>query len=830
MFCLCPIRLQTAFDLAAALAKGRSRPADKAAGEHAVDRPERGAYKLIPAGAGIIRAIPALFRPLLEMFPSQNLSRFARRLSQRSLRRPGTTDTQVLDAGASAHALSTVDEEEDWSDWEDAAVRDEGREQGAAGTGVAPVAAGSTGHDGSPGSSGRHSDKASRHSRRRASAPADLKKLLLDFPLPPKSIPTPHSGSTSRPAELTPIADDRSIFYDHDPFRASILGTESQDYVATTKALSTITSSGKESSFYTARSRASTGSAGSDARTVGRSSTSSPPLPKTPTLPPTPPPPAKSRPVTPRPDSSTHAHEQARNTGHRRTASILSHSSTISKSLRRVGSTIKSSVHDLKKSPFKHKKSASVDALRTPAPSAPRLELPDIVPQGFHVELPVFESPRQSIYISPQAQTPLRRRQSFYGSLEDLPSPDTAAPAPAVLRARYLSAPSLLSPRSENTPFVPNAAFLVKPSFVPHPPRPKRAIPPEPPKLSPLPHWEPPPFIRYERVDPLSLGSSETTDSRIMLPSAVSSAPHSPSWLSRNVTGFEHALRMPNQEQTTLRSPDRDSTFNYSNSSHESMVSSDSFYSNLVEASDVGSPSSVSPNTPALSSPQSPSPPPRTVRSQRSYISSATTTSEPFSIRGYLDIQDVRSTRTKLTIDTRVSPFPVERPRRPQAPAFPQTSRSISSSAKTPISARPQIQRQRTRSRSNSVTRATITHFRRSIVEHRKQSRATLAESRRTDTNSARAGNVPTSRPRNAPLTHTSSTTAAPSAASTTTYARSTTTASLPPPSLGPVDPADIAPSSSASSSTLAHSPRPRPRPRPRPHPQEVQTRTRHEY
>ena len=296
-----------------------------------------------------------------------------------------------------------------------------------------------------------------------------------------------------------------------------------------------------------------------------------------------------------------------------------------------------------------------------------------------------------------------------------------------------MSAPSLLSPRAENAPFVPNATFLVKPSFIPHPPRPTRAPPPEPPKLSPVPYWEPPPFNRYERVDPLTLGTSETTDSR-MLPSAVSSAPHSPSWLSRNVVGFEHSLTAPSREQVKLGSPDQDSTYNFSNSSHESMVSSDSFYSNLVEASDVGSPSSVSPNTPALVSPPSLAQPHRTAHHQRSYTASETSASEPFSIRGYLDIQDVRSTRTKLTIDTRVGPLPAVRPRRPQAPVIPHASRSISSSSKTPVSARPQVPRQRTRSRSNSVTRATITHFRRSIVEHRKQSRAAPADVHRTDT------------------------------------------------------------------------------------------------
>ncbi|KAI0034135.1 hypothetical protein K488DRAFT_84228 [Vararia minispora EC-137] len=734
------------------------------------------------------------------MFHSKSLSKFARRMQANKMdkRTPGSEDGHVSEAGTSVPGLSTVAEEDGWSDFEEVSLDEVDEEPKAdRGGGIdselardastslsqppavdAPDAAPDTAPAPTdslrdpfatpsdywrrspasslrPGSASsavnpttpldrvRHSSKASRRSRRssghRNTLGTDL-RLLLDFPLPPKSIPTPQSSVRSRQAaqELTPIADDRSVFYDSDPFRAESLRTEAlfgpefaTEYLASNRALSTIESSARES-FHTAQSVVSRRSTPPPPETAA----SSPPLPPSPPLSSSPPSlPPKDKPpraTSPAPRSLPPRRLPGLEPSslHKRTPSSASHSTTFSKataSLRRFSSFTRDTLRSsFQPRPKKRAQDAPAESATNPnANRKSRYELPELGRESFHISIPSFKDGllEKTQGLDQELVNDLQSAQPYPRSKPATSRHGRFKSAPSLLVTPIATEPRFVFPVTESPPLEPVAN---------HPPRPTRPAPPIPPELSPLP-LDPPPFAKFTRVDPRELSVSPTADPRLSS-AAVSFVPPSPSWLSRNVIDLEEWF---NGSDGKLLTP------GLSNSSHESLVSSDSFYSNRVEPSDSEDDvSTIDNRTPPLSSPPSPTfPAPSTVppasrpvllpsrRLAPPTSAASSSPSETLSVRGYVDIHDgltARSTRTKLTIDTNLSGFPLGRvpPREYRIYSPP-----LSLCSRTPVSTKLASSRARTRSRSNSVTRATITHYRRSVVE----SRIRTGTSSRTD-------------------------------------------------------------------------------------------------
>ncbi|TFY78035.1 hypothetical protein EWM64_g5978 [Hericium alpestre] len=407
----------------------------------------------------------------------------------------------------------------------------------------------------------RTSSKASKRSHRSEKHDSVIQelKLLLDFPLPPSHIPTPVSGTpvksidqTASASEVTPVADDSSIFYDQDPFRAeSILEAEESSAQNRTE----YTPAASSASFHTAQSRASSPSR--------RSTSSQSPAP---TL-------HQSRDRTPSPTvlpshDSTPLRKQA--SIHTTSASIYapSISTKASSTLKRFGSLTKETLRASFRTPISQLSSSRsrrkqrgqhVPADNTPEPSVqqePEVAfnlLPEFKPEALDITFPAFDatSPRVSRAFHPYPQ---RSVQSFYGSLEDFLSGHTKTGEPT-RHHRFRSVPSLLpsaaltkpEPAADTqarTPPPPEPSIIVTPP-VPHahPPRPTRPLPPLP--VASLPPISRP--VKFELVDPLDLTSSpiSPTYSNEFRYSSISLAPGSPSWLSRNVEEIERALFAP---------------------------------------------------------------------------------------------------------------------------------------------------------------------------------------------------------------------------------------------------------------------------------------------
>jgi hypothetical protein len=322
--------------------------------------------------------------------------------------------------------------------------------------------------------------------------------------------------------------------------------------------------------------------------------------------------------------------------------------------------------------------------------------LPDFQPEAFDISFPAVETP----HISPRASRVPRTHpsvQSFYASLEDFLTSHLDSEQ-SNRRSRFKSAPTLLL-----------TADLDPPKPVESPSAEIQIVPPTPtlPLLRPERPLPPLPREGYEFVDPSTL-----TESTTVSPASGnrhSSIPPSPSWLSRNVRELEIALA--------------------GKSEASSAASSRSAYGSDTEGiSTVHLPKAVQTQTPSPSTSSS----------------STRLRGEVVRLRGRVNIQDTTPQRITLRSLTPSSKTPSEatvvlrthsRTRRNRS-GYPSQPRLV-------ISAVPPNPPLRPRSRTSSVTKATITHYRRSLLETKKKNRP-----RREDPPKFTAGaKVPKARP-----------------------------------------------------------------------------------
>ncbi|KAI0322160.1 hypothetical protein OF83DRAFT_1167821 [Amylostereum chailletii] len=538
----------------------------------------------------------------------------------------------------------------------------------------------------------RQSSRASRQSHRSSRKTPDL-NLILDFPLPPSHIPTPQTPSNRPREEPTPVTDGQSVFFDRDPFRAdSILSKDLADeYLSSCKVLNTPTvASSAAASFYTAQSRPSSPSPAPASLFTPEPEPEPEPKPK-PNPKPKPPVPV---PV-PAPQSSSSARKQ--------TPSTASHSTTLTKataSLRRFGSFTRDTLRTSFRTPIAdissprpplkkraQRVSAQKSAEAPEAPAArPRLEL-NFIPERFDIRFPSFHgaTPRISRAHNPY---PLRSIQSFYGSLEEfLTSHKPQEPAVA-RRNRFKSAPSLLVTPVATTPRRTLPRRRIRAANPTHP----------------TPSSNPPTSSTSPRAFPPSAGSA--TLHKIQVYPRISSAaasfvPPSPSWLSRNVVELEKSLARTNASVSKL------------NLSQESLFTENSFSSDQVEASDLGEDFTVSPFTE-----NPPSPPPFTIIPLTPTTPSTDTIYAPETV----PIYDSTSTRTNSSSAPSRAPSQATLVTRPPLRSY-SSSKSSSSHKPSSVATKATASRAHSRSRNNSVTRATITHYRRSVIDNRKKNR-----------------------------------------------------------------------------------------------------------
>ena len=519
----------------------------------------------------------------------------------------------------------------------------------------------------------RTTSKTSKRSRKSSLREAEL-RLIRDFPLPPRFIPTPPTTrtppSSRHPAEVAPINDDESIFYDNDPFRAEVASQSIRE-----RGAPRVDSS---ASFYTAHSRSTS------------------PVPSSNILPPPSPRPSEQQqrqpPLSPLqlpfPDPSLLSSPQ------------LSHSATLSTSrrsvrtltrasatLKRIGNRTRETLLTSFRAPRPRRatrvKHVSLDHLphhsSSPHLSNSRPVLPDFHPEAFDISFPVVETPRTSPHASrvrvARSQPSV---QSFYASLEDFLTSHLHSDE-SNRRSRFKSAPTLLLTSDRDPPSKPveepSAEVQVVPPTPPFPrPRTERPLPPLPREA-------------YQFVDPSTL-----TKSASVSPASGhrrSSLPHSPSWLSRNVHELEVALAKSLEASSV--------------SSSQSACGSDT-----EEVSTIHIPKAVQTQTPSPSTTSS----------------STRLRGEVVRLRGRVNIEDntprqitLRSltpsnkTASEATVVLRTR----SRSRRNRS-GYPSQPRLVISTVPTNPPVRP-------RSRTSSVTKATITHYRRSLLETRKKSR-----------------------------------------------------------------------------------------------------------
>lgn len=517
--------------------------------------------------------------------------------------------------------------------------------------------------------------KRSRRSSRRNSQPHDPHNLhlILDFPLPPNHIPTPVSTQLSPPKEApTPVADDSSIFYDQDPFRADSINLEREPVERPASPTKTDpTTAGSSASFHTALSRAPT---------------------PTPT--------------------------QASSTGTATLRRLGSFAREAKDSLRASFRTPISEISSTRSR--KPKRVQRVFAERTPeSPSTPRVSfdlLPEFIPEGLNISFPSFDNaaPR-----SPQSAPfrPSRLVTPYYTSLDNVSTSAILQNQDPSPRTRLQSAPSLFSPVNP----VPeaeqpeNSTQLASPPPVPRPPPPNRPLPP-----LPFPALPPPKFaVNFEFVNPLDLTASPAPSTQYRYSAATTSFAPSPSWLSRNVRELE--LYLANQG---ANSPE---------SIHSAVADVDSDTSQNTDFFDSSVPYSIE-----VESPSSPSPIP--VPSQLPLPRPAP---QPVYLQGHVPIHTAdSSSETFHSVDTftETTAEPVTSPSSQVTRS--RTSSRRTSSVATYTALRPGRSPSRVssprhpRSRNSSVTRATITHYRRSITETRKKQR-TISSSNSRSTRTA---------------------------------------------------------------------------------------------
>ena len=519
----------------------------------------------------------------------------------------------------------------------------------------------------------RTTSKTSKRSRNSSRREAEL-RLILDFPLPPTFIPPPPKSRTPppfRPPEVAPINDDESIFYDNDPFRAQPI--RDQDAAAEVGSQN-IAETGaprvdSSASFYTAHSRSSSPTPSSNVLP--------PPSPHRPER-------QQQPPLSPLqlsfPDPSLSSSPQ------------LSHSATISTSRRSVRTLTKASA-TLKRI-GNRTRDTLLTSFRAPRPRRatrvkhvsldhlphsshhdledPRPVLPDFHPEAFDISFPAVETPR----ISPRASRIARSHpsvQSFYASLEEFLTSHLHSDE-SNRRSRFRSVPTLLltsdrDPSSKQAE-VPSAEIDV----VPPPARTERPLPPLPREA-------------YQFVDPSTLTKSSSVS-----PASGhrhSSLPPSPSRLSRNVREFEFALAKRLEASFA--------------SSSQSACGSD-----IEDDSTVHLPKVVQTQTPSPSTTSS----------------STRLRGEVVRLRGRVNIQDTTPRRITLRSLTPSNKTPSEATVVLRTRSRSRRNRSgHPSQPRLVISTVPPNPPVRPRSRTSSVTKATITHYRRSLLETRKKSR-----------------------------------------------------------------------------------------------------------
>ena len=523
--------------------------------------------------------------------------------------------------------------------------------------------------------------KTSRRSRKSSRRNTEL-RLILDFPLPPTFIPTPTKtrspSSALPPSEVTPIHDDASIFYDRDPFRVEPIHDQEALNIAEAAAPRVDSSA----SFYTANSRSPSSPTPSDHIEPFPS-----PFPSSfvqqPSLSPL---------QLPFPDPSfTSSPQLSHNTrtpsSSRRSIRTLTRASA---TLKRFGNLTRDTFLTSFRTPI------SEFAVRRPR-RAPRVKhvslehlahsssshlvsesrpvLPDFQPEAFDITFPTVDTPRSSPRGS-RAQRTHPSVQSFYASLEDFLTSHLHSDE-SNRRSRFRSAPTLLltSERDPPKPAEPSPAEIL-------------ALPPTPPSQLSRPERPLPPLPRevYEFVDPSTLTESLTvspaTENR------YSSIPPSPSWLSRNVRDLEIALAQKALEASSAAS------------------SRSAFGSDTEEAVST------------IHLPPSPS----------TTSSSTRLRGEVVLLRGRVNIQEATPRRITLRSLTPSSKTPSEatvvlrthsRSRRNRSGHGSQSRRVISAVPNPPV---------RPRSRTSSVTKATITHYRRSLLDTKKKSRPSQNE------------------------------------------------------------------------------------------------------
>ena len=528
----------------------------------------------------------------------------------------------------------------------------------------------------------RTTSKTSRRSRKSSQRNTDLGelRLILDFPLPPTFIPTPNSKTPlsvparlPRPQQDAPI-DDESITHDRDPF----LAETTEEVASAANAEADITRVGSSASFYTAHSQ-------SPSRAPSVQSIHTDPAPSPSPLPSEHPPPLSPLHL-PFPDQLSHSPQHSRtaetpSTTHRSIKTLTKASAT----LKRFGNLTKETIRTSFRTPaselsVRRSRRAtprvahvSLDQLQhSSLPNAERSPLlPDFQPEAFDISFPAVETP----HATPRTSRLLRTNpsvHSFYASLEEfltshLHSDDNNR------RSRFISAPTLLltaerdTPKPLTSPPVVTDTQVVAAAPLPHLTCPDRPLPPLPRE-------------GYDFVDPSTLTESATVSP--VSERRYSSIPPSPSWLSRNVHDLEIAL-VKKAEAPSL-------------SSSRSACGSDTDYTSSIHQQKATQTQSQSSST--ISSP---------LRLH----------GEVVFLRGRVNIQDSKPRHITLRSPSRTpSEATVIQTR-----SRPRRSRSNHPRLGTGVPPSPVA---RPRSRSSSVTKATITHYRRSLVETRKKSRS----------------------------------------------------------------------------------------------------------
>lgn len=516
--------------------------------------------------------------------------------------------------------------------------------------------------------------KRSLRSSRRHSQPHDPHnlRLILDFPTPPNHIPTPISNHLSPPIEApTPIADDSSIFYDKDPFRADSINLEREPVERPASPAKTDpTTAGSSASFHTALSRAPT---------------------PTPT--------------------------QASSTGTATLRRLGSFAREAKDSLRASFRTPISEISSTRSR--KPKRVQRVFAEKTPeSPSTPKVSfdlLPEFIPEGLDFSFPQFDNatPRSPKPAPSAPFRPSRLVKPYYTSLDNISTSHILQNQELSPRTRLQSAPSLFSPVNP-VPETEQPENSTQPAFpppIPRPPPPNRPLPP-----LPFPVLPPPKFaVNFEFVNPLDLTASPAPSTQYRYSAATASFAPSPSWLSRNVRELELYLAnqgsdSPESIHSAVADVDSDTSQN-----------TDLFDSSVRYSIEVESPSSPSP-IPVPSQLPLPRPAPQSVYLQGQIpIHNADSSTETFhSVDTFTETtaepvttpsSQVTRSRTRSRRTSSTATYTVLRPGR---------SPSRVSSPRRP------------RSRNSSVARATITHYRRSITETRKKQRTISSSNSRS--------------------------------------------------------------------------------------------------